>query len=348
MTSLNEVLRGLDWKTPVRRVNSRYHWRVTVALLLCAVLAVAVWHFLFPNTDWFLKFWNGSVTGAFLGLLVGYTWQLSDQTRRAGSSGGSLAWTGIGLFFFSLFAVFVGGPDLYFQELELAKIRGLSPSNVVAIRIKMPNRLPKRIADDASIVAFLNQCRESTLFYPNHEVSTVECDLTIELADGTVLQYPAGIPERHQTDMSVRFRAYFTFADILIPGGATWIDDQGQSQVEEGRLSETRDDGKETNAARGTAIEYVLILLLFCLIPVAAVWLVLCGYLFHRLRTRHPEIYQQLGSPSLFHAPEATLSLLRFLFGRQFRQLGDPALTRLRQFMRLLLLAYTWTFANSG
>ena len=39
-----------------------------------------------------------------------------------------------------------------------------------------------------------------------------------------MLEYNGGIPERHQNDISLSFRGYFTWSDIIIPDGRQWLD----------------------------------------------------------------------------------------------------------------------------
>jgi len=185
MDNQEKAFQYLDWKTPIRRVDWRCPWRVSVAGIVCTVLAIAIWHGLFPNTFWFTKLCTSVVTGGFVGLVVGCAWQFRDEARRARCSWRYSGWAAIGLFCFAVVSIFLWGPDLYLHEAELTKIRGLTPSDVVAISIEMPNQPPRRIVDDASIASFANQCRQSNLFYPSHEGSTVEFKLTIDWSNGT-------------------------------------------------------------------------------------------------------------------------------------------------------------------
>ncbi len=87
----------------------------------------------------------------------------------------------------------------------------------------------------------------------------------------------------------------------------------------------------------------------------AMIWLALVEILCQRLRIHHPDLYEKMGSPSLFggasvevfgatvHKNKGTqgaLALLRFIYSAEPRQLGDPGLTRLCQVMRVLLPSY--------
>ena len=67
-------------------------------------------------------------------------------------------------------------------------------------------------------------------------------------------------------------------------------------------------------------------------------WLVMCVRLFTILRTRHPQIYESLGKPSLFmnNSVQNNIATLRFLLGRHFAGLNDIPLKKLCSFMRIL------------
>jgi hypothetical protein len=79
----------------------------------------------------------------------------------------------------------------------------------------------------------------------------------------------------------------------------------------------------------------------------AIVWLGLIVWLFRRLRLRHPATYEAMGSPSLFwnNSMRNNWLLLKFLFGGQWRALGDARLSAVIRGMRVLLIVSLAGFA---
>ncbi len=75
-------------------------------------------------------------------------------------------------------------------------------------------------------------------------------------------------------------------------------------------------------------------------------WFGLASRLFGLLKESHPEIYESLGSPSLFlnNSISNNWSSLKFLATGSYRNLDDDRVTRLCQFMRLFLIAYAAWF----
>jgi hypothetical protein len=72
------------------------------------------------------------------------------------------------------------------------------------------------------------------------------------------------------------------------------------------------------------------------------VWFALAARLYRLLREDHGEVYEWLGSPSLFlnNSPRKSWLSLRFLVSGNFRNLGDQRVTRLCGLMRVFLVAY--------
>ncbi len=66
------------------------------------------------------------------------------------------------------------------------------------------------------------------------------------------------------------------------------------------------------------------------------VWFMLLESLARQLKLRHHDLYQQMGSPSLFGD---VLPLLRFIDKPDAKALNDPSLIRQCQIMRVFLLA---------
>ena len=230
MGELRRILAALDWQTPVRQVSCRYHWRVSVVSIPCSLVAIVIWHVAFPNVSWFETFFAGMITGGLVGLPIGYAWQLSDKARRSRSSGRYLVASSSGLVLLTLYCICLAGPDNYWQEVELAKIRGIDGANIIAISIQEAGRLPVKVTDPTQLVSFAARCRNGRLFYRNHEASRAEFQLKIELADGDAVSYRASVPARHQDDLAIRFRSYYLQREILIPKGADWLANVGGRQ----------------------------------------------------------------------------------------------------------------------
>jgi len=245
------LLKELDWDTPVNRVKNRDHWRVSLVSLVGTLSAFAVWHALFPDTLWFFKLWGALCTGGLFGNLIGYAWQLTDASRRARSSGRLFMCSAIGgvggLF---PVAILLVGPFLHSQEMELARIRTLSVSDVSSISAQTAEQPPVRVVDQAAITSFVKKCRTSNLFYPSHESFTNKSRLAVQLVDGTIWTYEAGIPMRHQADLVLTFRSYVGYSHVLIPNGAKWLafcENPGESREENQQETE-----QETEQDTGT------------------------------------------------------------------------------------------------
>ena len=82
------------------------------------------------------------------------------------------------------------------------------------------------------------------------------------------------------------------------------------------------------------------------LFPLVLVWFGLCANLFRILRIRHPEKYSSMGSPTLFwrNSPATGFALLKFIWRREDRVLGDGGLSKLTVAMRLFFMIYSLIF----
>jgi len=78
------------------------------------------------------------------------------------------------------------------------------------------------------------------------------------------------------------------------------------------------------------------------LLAMVITWFVTLSWFFRRLRTRHAETYESLGSPSLFwnNSPRHNWLYLKFLFSSRWRVLDDPSIGRAVRFMRIFLGVY--------
>jgi TRAP-type C4-dicarboxylate transport system permease small subunit len=88
---------------------------------------------------------------------------------------------------------------------------------------------------------------------------------------------------------------------------------------------------------------WVEMAILFALV---LVWFYLVTSLFRRLRTDHHAKFVEMGEPSLFvnNSPRTSFLLLRFLFRREDKELGDRALTKLTKTMLVFFFIYVLLF----
>lgn len=92
-----------------------------------------------------------------------------------------------------------------------------------------------------------------------------------------------------------------------------------------------------------SAIEAVLFSLLMAMV---VVWFGLILWTFRRLRTKHPETYEAIGSPSLFwnNSMRNNWMFLKFLYGSEWLRLSDRPLSLVARMMQVLLVAYIVVF----
>jgi len=72
------------------------------------------------------------------------------------------------------------------------------------------------------------------------------------------------------------------------------------------------------------------------------VWFFLCYRLFKILETRHPEKYESMGKPSLImnNSLSSNITFMKFLFKREWRELGDSVLAKLGKAMLVFFVIY--------
>ncbi len=194
------------------------NWRLQVRVAACVVVATAFWHWLYPHTFWFLKFWTGMATGAPVGVLW-YGSRYFRQLRLRRSDAVLYVLGGAALFFVAVVWV---APDLQSQEAERTKLRSLRSDDISIISIRSGERV-SRCEDADAIGSFVERLHRSTLFYPSHEGSRSEFQLSIHLKDGTRLEYNGRVPERHQSDVSLGFRGHSSWSEILVPDCSDWL-----------------------------------------------------------------------------------------------------------------------------
>lgn len=78
-----------------------------------------------------------------------------------------------------------------------------------------------------------------------------------------------------------------------------------------------------------------------------AIWLPLISWLFRRLRTRHPETYEAIGSPGLIQnsSLQNNWRFLKFMWSSRPDKLKDGRLSITIWLMRLFLICYVVLFA---
>jgi hypothetical protein len=78
------------------------------------------------------------------------------------------------------------------------------------------------------------------------------------------------------------------------------------------------------------------------LFGMAILWLVLCQWVFRRLKLRHLAKYELMGNPHLIrnNTPRMNWELLRFVLGGGWAGLEDPELSGVGQFIRVLFVVY--------
>ena len=78
------------------------------------------------------------------------------------------------------------------------------------------------------------------------------------------------------------------------------------------------------------------------LLAAAITWLYLSDKLYKLLKHNFPELYNGLGSPRPFKAKNRTanMSVVSFLFRREYEITGDPELIRLCKGLRYIFIIY--------
>jgi hypothetical protein len=213
------VLSELAWQT---------HWRIKGCTLAGGILAVLAWRSFFPNAFWFVWLWAGITSGAFAGFLIGALWQVGAAERRRYTSGRVLASIGLPLALLAAASFFFLGPDLLSQETKLAQVRALSAEQVSSIVVVAPTQAPRIIQSKAAIASFASLAKHAELFYPSHEGSALEFEITVHLKSGGAVSFHARVPERHQEDVGLQFHGYVSWSEIIIPGGRAWLREVSQ------------------------------------------------------------------------------------------------------------------------
>ncbi|WFB37492.1 hypothetical protein P3T73_06935 [Kiritimatiellota bacterium B12222] len=217
------MIRELDWKTPLKSMNMGNHWRIWLGILIFVSLSTAVWHSLYPNTMWFLKLWTGFATGSVLGTFAGVYWQVRVSTRRCQTSGKFLLIAFLGWGAFAVISLVIFAPQMRAEETIRSEMRSLTPQTVLSIEVS-DSASRNLVSDRKHIEQFCRVASQAELFYPSHEGSVLEYEITIFLRGGQVRPFRARVPERHQRDLSLGFSGPSHRTEILLPGGGKWIE----------------------------------------------------------------------------------------------------------------------------
>ena len=83
------------------------------------------------------------------------------------------------------------------------------------------------------------------------------------------------------------------------------------------------------------------------ILAMIGIWFVMIAKLYKQLSQRHPAKYEAMGRPTLFLRNNIATGLMtaKFLFLREHKQLGDPELSRLSDFMLWFFAVYVAVFA---
>jgi len=94
-------------------------------------------------------------------------------------------------------------------------------------------------------------------------------------------------------------------------------------------------------------IQYVLFPIFTVLFLLVFVWFFLVSRLYKLLSSKHPDIYKNLGEPTLFwnNSPKSAFLLMKFIFKKQYLGSNDHKLEKLGGKMFALFIVYTALFA---
>ncbi|MEZ6193768.1 MAG: hypothetical protein R3C45_21200 [Phycisphaerales bacterium] len=218
------MLQALDWKTSARKSRMGDHWRILIWLVLGGITSTLTWHLCSPHTLWLEKLWAGMATGFAAGMVPGTIWQLRVSERWPSTSGWFIIMGFGGFGLFATIALLLIAPDLHAQEQQRVFIRSLNAEQISGISVTVDHHPTVQIIDARQIESFTNHTRHAELFYPSHEGSNLEFEITITGNDGQSWYYKGRIPERHGDDISFDFYGYLGWSEVIIPGGRQWLD----------------------------------------------------------------------------------------------------------------------------
>ncbi len=223
------MFQGLDWETSARSCNVGGHWRMLLCVVLGGIISLFIWQLCWPHTLWFTKFCAGMTTGFAVGMVPGTIWQLRVRERWPATSGWFIVMGFGGCGLFAGFALIFVAPDLHAQEQQRGFIRSLTAAEISDVWVYVENNPGVHITDAQQIESFADHTRRAELFYPSHEGSYLEFEVTISGDDGQSWYYKGRVPERHRDDISLHFYGYFGWSEVIVPGGRQWLDSASTS-----------------------------------------------------------------------------------------------------------------------
>src|SRR4051812_11754041 len=104
---------------------------------------------------------------------------------------------------------------------------------------------------------------------------------------------------------------------------------------------------ESTNSVQIVVLQVLFFILTGCMM---ILWFVLVARLHRLLRTRHPNVYDSLGRPTLIlnNSLQNSGLFLRFLFGGHFESIDDGETVRLCRFMRVFAFCYLVLFVAAA
>jgi hypothetical protein len=109
------------------------------------------------------------------------------------------------------------------EERELARFHSLSAQSLSSIIVSVPDRAPIHVQDNDAIASFVELAHRAELFFPSHEGSSLDFSISLEPKGGASEMFGSRVPEQHESDVAIHFRASITYGDILLPGGHAWL-----------------------------------------------------------------------------------------------------------------------------
>ncbi len=94
---------------------------------------------------------------------------------------------------------------------------------------------------------------------------------------------------------------------------------------------------------QGGRLKLILAISFPLLLTSTLYWFYLCSKLFEHLKINHPQIYSEIGEPSLFwnSTPSNNNALLKFLLKKEWLKVDDTYLNKTCSIMRLFFIIYS-------
>ena len=98
----------------------------------------------------------------------------------------------------------------------------------------------------------------------------------------------------------------------------------------------------------GERMKMIFPIMSLVMMAMVVTWFILMNRLFKILRTRHPDTYNSIGRPTLFpnNSIQNGFLAIRFLLGKRYRQIQDPELHSLCNFLNVFFWLYSLVFIS--